>query len=124
MQVEVDVKCMHTNFGGHDLFGFRDLATFKIWPNFPFISLSLSLSPSLPPSSSPSLELLKKLMLYYWLVLDSIGYYTLEDLQDLILMLKLFRFVHVHHVTNNRTLLLIELLLIIESIRLILVLKR
>ena len=84
--------------------------------------LSLSLFPSLPPS--PSLELLKKLMLYYWLVLDSIGYYTLEDLQDLILMLKLFRFVHVHHVTNNRTLLLIELLLIIESFRLILVLKR
>ena len=88
------------------------------------LSLSLSLSLSLPPSSSPSLELLKKLMLFYWLVLDSIGYYTLEDLQDLILMLKLFRFVHVHHVTNNRTLLLIELLLIIESFRLILVLKR
>ena len=86
------------------------------------LSLSLSLSPSLP--LSPSLELLKKLMLYYWLVLDSIGYYTLEDLQDLILMLKLFRFVLVHHVTNNRTLLLIELLLIIESFRLILVLKR
>ena len=92
---------------------------------FKFGQISLlSLSPSLPPSSSPSLELLKKLMLYYWLVLDSIGYYTLEDLQDLILMLKLFRFVHVHHVTNNRTLLLIELLLIIESFRLILVLKR
>ena len=29
MQVGVDVKCMHTNFGGHDLSGFRDIATFK-----------------------------------------------------------------------------------------------
>ena len=29
MQVEVDVKCMHTNFGGRDLFGFGDTATFK-----------------------------------------------------------------------------------------------
>ena len=28
MQVEVDVKCMQTNFGGHGLFGFRDLASF------------------------------------------------------------------------------------------------
>ena len=29
MQVEVDVKCMHTNFGGSDLYGFEDTATFK-----------------------------------------------------------------------------------------------
>ena len=29
MQVGVDVKCMHTNFGGCDYFGFRDIATFK-----------------------------------------------------------------------------------------------
>ena len=29
MQVGVDVKCMHTNFGGHDLSGFGDIATFK-----------------------------------------------------------------------------------------------
>ena len=29
MQVEIDVKCMHTNFGGHGLFGFGDIATFK-----------------------------------------------------------------------------------------------
>ena len=29
MQVEVDVKCMHTNFGGHGLFCFGDTATFK-----------------------------------------------------------------------------------------------
>ena len=29
MQVEVDVKCMHTNFGGCDYFGFGDIATFK-----------------------------------------------------------------------------------------------
>ena len=29
MQVVVDVKCMHTNFGGRDLSSFRDIATFK-----------------------------------------------------------------------------------------------
>ena len=29
MQVGVDVKCMHTNFGGHGFFGFGDIATFK-----------------------------------------------------------------------------------------------
>ena len=36
MQVEGDVKCMQTNFGGHGLFGFGDIATFQIRPNFPF----------------------------------------------------------------------------------------
>ena len=29
MQVGVDVRCMHTDFGGHDICGFRDIATFK-----------------------------------------------------------------------------------------------
>ena len=29
MQVVIDVTCMHTNFGGHDLSGFGDIATFK-----------------------------------------------------------------------------------------------
>ena len=29
MQVEVDVKCMHTNFGEHGCIGFGDIATFK-----------------------------------------------------------------------------------------------
>ena len=29
MQVGVDVTYMHTNFGGHDLSGFGDIATFK-----------------------------------------------------------------------------------------------
>ena len=29
MQVGVDVTCMYTNFGGRDLFGFGDTATFK-----------------------------------------------------------------------------------------------
>ena len=29
MQVGVDVTCMHTNFGGRDLSGFGDIATFK-----------------------------------------------------------------------------------------------
>ena len=29
MQIGIDVTCMHTNFGGRDLFGFGDIATFK-----------------------------------------------------------------------------------------------
>ena len=29
MQVGIDVKCMYTDFGGHDLSGFGDTATFK-----------------------------------------------------------------------------------------------
>ena len=29
IQVGVDVTCMHTNFGGRDLSGFEDIATFK-----------------------------------------------------------------------------------------------
>ena len=29
MQVGVDVKCMHTNFGGHSFSGFGDIATLK-----------------------------------------------------------------------------------------------
>ena len=29
MQVGVDVKCMHTNFGGRGFSGFGDIATFK-----------------------------------------------------------------------------------------------
>ena len=36
MQVRIDVKFMHTNFGGRDLSGFRDIATFQKRPNFPF----------------------------------------------------------------------------------------
>ena len=29
MQVGIDVTCMHTNFGWHDVSGFEDIATFK-----------------------------------------------------------------------------------------------
>ena len=36
MQIEIDVKCMHTNLCGHWLFSFRDIATY----NFDQISLS------------------------------------------------------------------------------------
>ena len=39
MQVEVDEKCMQTNFGGRSLSGFGDIAPFCLpskWPNFPF----------------------------------------------------------------------------------------
>ena len=35
MLVWIDVKCMHTNFGGCGLFGFGDTATFKT-AKFPF----------------------------------------------------------------------------------------
>ena len=36
MQVGIDVKFMHTNFGGCDFFGFGDMATIQKQPNFPF----------------------------------------------------------------------------------------
>ena len=36
MQVEVDVTCMQTSFGGHGLSGFGDMATYQKRPNFPF----------------------------------------------------------------------------------------
>ena len=36
MQVGIDVKFMHTNFGGRDPSGFRDMATFQKRPIFPF----------------------------------------------------------------------------------------
>ena len=36
MQVGIDVKCMHTDFGGCGLSGFGDMATFQKRPNFPF----------------------------------------------------------------------------------------
>ena len=41
MQVGVDVTYMHTNFGGHYLFGFGDIATFKT-ANFPFRPMDYS----------------------------------------------------------------------------------
>ena len=36
MQVGVDVKCMHTRFGGRGFFCFGDMATFQNWPILPF----------------------------------------------------------------------------------------
>ena len=36
MQVWIDVKCIHTNFGGRGLLGIGDIATFQKQPNFPF----------------------------------------------------------------------------------------
>ena len=36
MQVGIDVKFMHTNFGVCDLSSFGDIATFQKRPNFPF----------------------------------------------------------------------------------------
>ena len=41
MQVGVDVTYIHTNFGGCDLSGFGDIATFKI-ANFPFRPMGYS----------------------------------------------------------------------------------
>ena len=40
MQVGIDVKYMHTNFGGRDLSGFGDIATFKIG-QIPFRSMGV-----------------------------------------------------------------------------------
>ena len=39
MQVEIDVKCMQTNFDGHDLYGFEVMAPFYMpskQSKFPF----------------------------------------------------------------------------------------
>ena len=36
MQVGIDVKCMHADFGGRGLSSFGDMATFQKRPNFPF----------------------------------------------------------------------------------------
>ena len=41
MQVGIDVTCMHTNFGGRDLSGFRDIATFKNG-QFPLLTMDYS----------------------------------------------------------------------------------
>ena len=41
MQVGVDIKCMHTSFGGCGLSGFGDIATFQKQPNFPFYSWTI-----------------------------------------------------------------------------------
>ena len=42
MQVGIDVKCMHTNFGGCGFSGFGDMATFQKRPNFPFDPWTIS----------------------------------------------------------------------------------
>ena len=57
MLVGIDVKCMHTNFGGHSLSSFRDIATFK--------NSQISLSDHGPWSSKKLIDWnrLKKLML-------------------------------------------------------------
>ena len=36
IQVEIEVKFMHTDFGGCGLSAFGDIATFQKQPNFPF----------------------------------------------------------------------------------------
>ena len=36
MQAGIDVTCIHTDFGGRGLSGFRDMATFQKRSNFPF----------------------------------------------------------------------------------------
>ena len=41
MQVWIDVKCIHTNFGGRGLFGFGDTATLKT-AKFPFRTMDYS----------------------------------------------------------------------------------
>ena len=41
MQVEIDVKCIHTDFGGRGLSGFGDMTTFQKRPNFPLGALTI-----------------------------------------------------------------------------------
>ena len=41
MQVGIDVKCMHTNFGGRAFSGFGDTVTFKT-AKFPFPTMDYS----------------------------------------------------------------------------------
>ena len=36
MQGGIDVTCMHASLGGRGPSGFRNMATFQKWPNFPF----------------------------------------------------------------------------------------
>ena len=36
MQVGINIKCMHTSFGGCGLSSFGDIATFQKPPNFPY----------------------------------------------------------------------------------------
>ena len=36
MQVGIDVKCIHANFGGRGFSSFGDMDTFQKRPNFPF----------------------------------------------------------------------------------------
>ena len=40
MQVEVNVTCIYTSFGGRGLSDFGDMATFQKQPNFPFMDYS------------------------------------------------------------------------------------
>ena len=42
MQVGVNVKCMHTNFGGCSLSSFGDIATFLNKTKFPFPTMDYS----------------------------------------------------------------------------------
>ena len=42
MQVGIDVKCMHTNFGGRDPSGFRDMATSQKTTKIPFWGMDYS----------------------------------------------------------------------------------
>ena len=42
MHLEVDVKCMHTNFGGCGLPSFGDIAMFKYMTKFPFLTMDYS----------------------------------------------------------------------------------
>ena len=42
MQVGIDITCMHASFGGHDLFGFGDMATFSKTAKFPFWGMDYS----------------------------------------------------------------------------------
>ena len=44
MQIGIDVKCMYTNFGGHGLLSFGDIATLKM-AKFPLLTMDYTCSP-------------------------------------------------------------------------------
>ena len=66
MQIGIDVKCMHTNFGGRDLSGFGDIATAK----FPLLSMDYS------PWSSKNLINRNRLKKFMQVVVDVMYMHT------------------------------------------------
>ena len=77
MQVGVDVKCIHTNFDGCDLYGFGDTATFKNG------QISLSTHGLYSPWSSKNLIDRNRPKKFMQLEVDKLCMYTNFDGRDL-----------------------------------------